>query len=92
MPLNTNLDTQNEEKVVAATSTLDSIVAVFIEGDFDSANVEFGYLVGSTFNIISSATRTADDEFEISIGRDMVLEARATGASPDVNIRTAIVS
>lgn len=94
MPIrNTTLDTQNEVKEIAVTSSADGKVAVNIEGDFDSANVEIGRKdVDDTFRPYAFGTFTDDDDVEVKCGRDRPLYARATGASPDVNIQTSPIS
>jgi len=87
------LDTQNEVLEIGATSSEDSIVAVYLDGDFSAGNVEVGRKnVAGTFKPISGATVSVDDDFQVDIGRDRRLFARATGATPDVNVETNIIS
>lgn len=92
----TVLDTQNEVKEIAVTSSADSIVSIKFEGDFSSGNMEVGYTdtntLDGTFEIATGGTSTADGDFIYTIGRDQRVFARATGASPDINVKTTIVS
>ena len=92
----TNLDTQNAVTEIAVTSGIDSIVSIKFEGDFDSGNFEVGYtddnLSSGTFEAITGATATADGDYVYTAGRDQRVFARATGASPDINVKTAVVS
>ena len=89
----TTLDTQNEVLEIATTSSEDSIVAVYLDGDFSAGNVEVGRKnTAGTFFPISGATKSIDDDFKVEVGRDRRLFARATGATPDVNVETNIIS
>lgn len=92
----TVLDTQNEVKEIAVTSDEDSIVSIKFEGDFDSGNMDVGYTdtnkSDGTFEIATGGTSTADGDFIYTIGRNQRVYARATGASPDINVKTTIVS
>ena len=87
-----NLDTQNEVVEIAATSSADGSVAVYVEGNFDSAAVEIGRKdSGGTFRIFTDGSLSADIDIAIDCGRDMQVFARALGASPDVDIQTTVI-
>ena len=85
------LDTQNEVKQIAVTSSADGEVAFYLDGDFDSAAVEIGRKVGSVFKPITGGSITSDFDFAMDCGRDMEIYARALGASPDVDIQTTVI-
>ena len=89
-------DTQNEVKQIATTNSATSAVDVKFEGNFDSGNFELGYTdtgeTTGTFFIVPNGTFTVDGETTYAIGRNQRVFARATGASPVINVKTTIVS
>ncbi len=88
----TNLDTQNLVVQIAVTSSADGTVAVYVEGDFDSAAVEIGRKdAAGAFQPFTNGSLSAAEDIAIDCGRDMEIFARALGASPDVDIQTTVI-
>ena len=82
------LDTQNEVvQTMTALNNPTGRVSITVDGDFDSGDVEVGYLdVDNAFTIFTDATSSAAEGYELAVGEGRVVYARATGASPDINI------
>jgi len=91
----TTLDTQNEVLEIAVTTDGTSAVSIKFEGTFDSGNIEVGYTDtnagGGTFFVAVDGLSSAAGDFIYTIGRNQRVFARATGASPSIDVKTSIV-
>ena len=82
-----NLTVQNQVVLlVKRTNNPTGNVAITIDGDFDSGVVQVGYLNSSAaFIMFTDATSSSNEGYKLTTG-DRAVYARATGASPDINI------
>jgi len=89
---NTTLDTQNEVLEIGVTSDETSTLAIYGDGDFDSAAVEIGRKnAAGTFIAFTDGSLSSLFDFQVDVGRNMLVYARALGASPDVDIQTTAI-
>ena len=82
------LDTQNEViEVMDALNNPTGRVSIAVDGDFDSGVVEVGYKTAlGVFIMFTDATSSAAEQYTLKVGQGRVVFARATGASPAINI------
>jgi len=85
---NVNLDTQNA--VVSVLKTAENPtgrITVNATGDFSSGNLEIGYKnEAKVFTIYTDAVTTAAGGYELTVGANRDVFARATGATPDIDL------
>jgi len=84
---------QNTPIVVLLTSENPTgRITVNATGDFDSGNLEIGYLSGGTFTVYTDATSSAAGGYELAVGANKNVLAQATGASPNIILSIQAVS
>jgi len=90
----TVLDLQNEVKEIATTDNETGEIAVKFDGDFSAGDVELGYTDTNTSagTFISSFSSSVLSDVTYKIGRNQIMYARATGATPDINVKTTPVA
>lgn len=61
-------------------------IVLLINGDFSGGDVEIGFInASSVFEVFTGGTSNAKDDYELTTGvRDVF--ARATGATPDIDL------
>ena len=89
-PQVTVLDVQNEVKQVVGTNgNRSGRYTMAIDGDISAGNVELGYLTDpndtGTFILLTDGSFASAGAFEFSWGG--TIHARATGATPNINLR-----
>lgn len=91
----TTLDTQNEVKEIAVTLDGSGKVSIKFKGNFSAGDIEVGYTdtntIGGTFRVATAGTSSVAGDFVYTIGRNQRVFARATGATPSIDVKTAIV-
>lgn len=85
---NFNLDTQNTVVSVLKTSQNPTgRITVNATGDFSSGNLEIGYKnEAKVFTVYTDAVTTVAGGYELTVGANRNVFARATGATPDIDL------
>ena len=84
---------QNTPVVILETSDNPTgRITVNAEGDFDSGNLEVGYLSDGAFTVYTDAVTTVDGGYELACGSSKDVLVQATGASPVINVAVQSVS
>ena len=88
----TTLDTQNAVvRIMKSTENPTGRIRVDITGDISAGDVEIGYKDDSEVFVVVDTAFSAVGGAEFNIGSDEVW-AKATGATPDINLRAAALS
>ena len=67
-------------------------ITVNATGNFDSGDLQIGYLSDGVFTVYTDATSSAAGGYELAVGANKNVMAKATGASPAIILAIQAVS